>query len=150
MSFQEKNVVASMLTMLLVLAVFHPRIQANYHLGQFDGPAGLITLGKTGLYFVAASVIGNISALILLNILHAAITGDNAPSSLVDEHDKMVGRRGTQIFGAVAGIGLISAMSAPLALGGAAVPVFSIILLSFALAELASGFAKTTMFRLGW
>ncbi len=149
MSFQEKNVVASMLTMLLVLAIFYPRIQASYHLGQFDGPEGLIFLGKTGLYFVGASVIGNISALILLNILHAAITGDNSPSSLVDERDKMVERRGMQIFGVVVGIGIISAMIA-LALGVAAVPAFFIILLSFALAELISGCAKIAMFRLGW
>lgn len=149
MSFQEKNIVASIVTMLLVLAIFYPRVQAIYHSGQFDGPEGLILLGKTGLYFVGASVIGNISALILLNVLHVAMTGDSSPSSLVDERDKMIERRGMQIFGAVVGIGIVSAMIA-LALGVAAVPVFFIILLSFALAELVSGFAKMAMFRLGW
>ncbi|MHA1128352.1 MAG: hypothetical protein ACTSRN_05300 [Alphaproteobacteria bacterium] len=148
MSFQEKNIVASLIAMWLVLLIFYPRVQDLYLSGQFDGAEGLVLLGKNGLYFFGAIIIANIVMLILLFILHAVFTGGEMPDDRVDERDKMIERRGMQIFGAVVAIGIISAMLA-LSFGVAAVPAFFIILLSLAFGELISGVAKLAMFRLG-
>lgn len=148
MSFQEKNIVASLIAMALVLLIFYPRAQGIYLSGQFDGAEGLALLGKNGLYFFGAIIVANIVMLILLFILHAVFTGGEMPNDLVDERDKMIERRGMQIFGAVVGLGIISAMIA-LTFGVAAVPAFFIILLSLAIGELISGIAKLAMFRLG-
>ncbi len=148
MSFQEKNIVASLIAMSLVLVVFYPRIQSIYLSGQFDGADGLVLLGKNGLYFFGALIVANIVMLIALFILHAVFTGGDTLSDMVDERDKMIERRGMQIFGAIVAMGIIAAMLA-LAFGVAAVPAFFIILLSLAIGELVSGFAKLAMFRLG-
>jgi len=148
MSFQEKNIVASLIAMSLVLLTFYPRAQGIYLSGQFDGAEGLVLLGKNGLYFFGAAIVANVVTLILLYILHAVFTGGETLSDMVDERDKMIERRGMQIFGAVAAIGIISAMLA-LSFGVAAVPAFFIILLSLAFGELISGVAKLAMFRLG-
>lgn len=149
MSFQEKTIIASALAILIVLAIFYPRVQASYSLGEFNGPEGLMLLGKTGLYFIGASIIANITLIILLTILQAILTGGEKPNELVDERDKIIERRGMQIFGIVSGMGIIAAMVA-LTVGYAAVPVFFIIILGFALAEFISSIAKLAMFRLGW
>ncbi|MHA1128230.1 MAG: hypothetical protein ACTSRN_04665 [Alphaproteobacteria bacterium] len=148
MSFQEKNIVASLIAMTLVLLVFYPRIQGIYQSGQFDGAEGLVLLGKNGLYFFGAVIVANVVTLVLLYILHAVFTGGETLSDMVDERDKMIERRGMQIFGACVAVGIISAMLA-LTFGVAAVPVFFIILLSLAFGELISGVAKLAMFRLG-
>lgn len=148
MSFQEKNIVASLIAMSLVLLVFYPRAQDLYVSGQFEGAEGLALLGRNGLYFFGAIIVANIVTLILLYILHAIFTQGETLSDMVDERDKMIERRGTQVFGAVVATGIISAMFA-LAFGSAAVPAFIIILLSLALGELVSGAAKLVMFRLG-
>jgi len=148
MSFQEKNIVASLIAMSLVLGVFYSRIQGLYQSGQFDGAEGLVLLGKNGLYFFGAIIVANVVLLILLSILHAVVTGGEMPDDMVDERDKMIERRGMQIFGAVVAVGIIGAMLA-LSFGVAAVPAFLIILLSLAFGELISGFAKLAMFRLG-
>ena len=149
MSFQEKNIVASLIAMSLVLFIFYQRTQDMYFAGQFDGAEGLALLGKNGLYFFGAIIVANIVTLILLFILHAVFTGGEELNDMVDERDKMIERRGMQIFGAVVAVGIISAMLA-LSFGVAAVPAFFIILLSLAFGELISGFAKLAMFRMGW
>jgi len=148
MSFQEKNIVASLIAMSFVLLIFYPRTQGLYLSGQFEGAEGLALLGKNGLYFFGTIIVANIVMLILLFILHAVVTGGETLSDMVDERDKMIERRGMQIFGAVVAIGIISAMLA-LSFGVAAVPAFFIILLSLAFGELISGVAKLAMFRLG-
>ncbi|MCK4711810.1 MAG: hypothetical protein KAT26_02900 [Marinosulfonomonas sp.] len=148
MSFQEKNIVASLIAMSLVLAVFYPRIQGLYQSGQFNNAEGLVLLGKNGLYFFGAVIVANVVTLVLLYILHAVFTGGETLSDMVDERDKMIERRGMQIFGACVAVGIISAMLA-LTFSVGAVPVFFIILLSLAFGELVSGVAKLAMFRLG-
>ncbi len=146
---QEKNLFASMITMLGLLLFFFPKVYQMHQAGKFDGSEGLVLLGKTGLIFVAVGVAGVIVAIILLSITQAIVTGKSEPMELTDERDRLIERRGTQIAEIMRGIGIVSAMAA-LALGYAAVPVFFVIILASVFAEFFAGFAKIAMYRLGW
>ncbi len=147
MSYQEKNITASLVALIIVLAAFYSRVSTMYLGGRFDGPEGLILLGKTGLVLIGVSILAVIAATIVLSIVYATITGDAKPSEVVDERDRLIERRGAQISDIATGFGFIGAMVA-LVSGMAAVPVFFIIALSFFGGELIAGHAKLTTYRL--
>lgn len=149
MSHQEKNIVVSLFAFIVTFIFFYARVSEMYGAGRFEGDAGLILLGKTGLAFIGVGIIAVVVLLILYHILYAAITGDSVQKEITDERDRMIERRGMQISGVIAGMGLVAAMIA-LALGYGAVPVFIGIVAAFAAAEFISAIARLTMYQLGW
>jgi len=149
MSFQEKNLFASILALIITLVIFYPRVMEMYSMGRFEGEDGLILLGKTGLIFIGVGILALIASLVALSVLYKAITGESQAMNLVDERDQLIERRGMQISNIVTGIGFVSAMVA-LTVGITAVPVLFIFALAYVIAELSAGLAKIAMYRLGW
>ncbi len=149
MSYQEKNIALSLLAFVILVIIFYSRVSEMYAIGRFDGEAGLILLGKTGLAFIGVGIVAVVVLSVLYSVLYAAITGDSVQKEITDERDRMIERRGMQISGIVTGIGLVAAMIA-LALGQPAVPVFIGIVMAFGIAEFISAIARLAMYQLGW
>ncbi len=149
MSYQEKSIAAAMIAVIVLLAIVAPRIAEMYSAGRFEGPEGLVLLGKTGLVFAGIGVAAVIISTILLSIVHAVITGEGKQSFLIDERDLQIELRGKRVSDIVTGTGFFASMLA-LTFGVSAVPVFFMIALSFAAGEFVAGLAKLAMYRLGW
>jgi hypothetical protein len=148
MTHEERNTLVGIFVNLLENTWILLRLKGQYNDGLLTGTDGLSVFGKTVLLAIPASIVLTIVGVILFNILFAIVTRDENPDFIVDERDQMFKIRGMSVTMIVSAIGFIAAMSA-LALGYAALTVFLIMYLSFALGDLTGNVIKLASYRGG-
>ncbi|MFY0596059.1 MAG: hypothetical protein JXQ85_06490 [Cognatishimia sp.] len=103
MTFQDRNTVVSMLVNLITFTYVVSRLLNMHASGAFDGADAANVWAKMVIWIIPISIAATIVGTILFNILFAIFTGQEKPSFVVDERDRMFERRG--IFAVVAGAG---------------------------------------------
>lgn len=136
MTYEERNNLIAIVTNLLINGWIGWRVWGMYQAGEFAGPDALMVWARTVLWVVPASVVLTIILTVVFTILFAIATRDENPSVVVDERDKIFGRRGIIAAVAVASSGFFLAVGA-LALGWSAFAAFNILYVGFALGSLA-------------
>ncbi len=149
MSYQQKNIIVSLITTLVLFVVYYSYMSDYHQKGLLDGPGGLVLVGKSVLWLIAASIAMTIIVAILFNILFAIATNDRNPSFTTDERDKLIDLKGLNVMLYVTGAGFILAMIA-LALGWQAWQVFMLIIASFALGDVSGNLSKMYFYSRGF
>lgn len=108
MPFGYKSIWIQLLTELVVIAWFANRFWGQYSAGLFDGPAGLVALGKLVLWFMAATIVAMIAAHVIGIIVLAIAEGGSEPDTTTDERDRAIEARGDRVSNAVGGLGFLA------------------------------------------
>ena len=149
MSYQEKSVIASLITTALAFGAYFIVVSGMHHDGRFEGAEATRQIGKVILIVIGASIVLNIVMQILTNILHAIVTNEQNPSFVVDERDKLIELRGLQLMLFVMGIGFVLSMIM-LTIGQSAFISFNIIVFSFALGDVAGNIRRLFLYQRGF
>ncbi len=107
MPFGLKSIWFQLVTELAVIVWFVTRFWSQYAAGVFDGPDGLVTLGRTMLWFMAATVVAIIIVHIIGLIAFAIAEGGEEPDTTTDERDEAIEARGEKVSNTASGIGLV-------------------------------------------
>lgn len=107
MPFGLKSIWFQLATEVAVIAWFLLRFSNAHATGAFDGPDGLIVLGKTVLWFIAATIVAMIAAHIVGVIVLAIAEGGKEPDTTTDERDRAIELRGDRVSNSVGGAGFL-------------------------------------------
>ncbi|WP_018689038.1 hypothetical protein [Ahrensia kielensis] len=149
MNYQDRNNIVSIIVGLTVNSYIIFRLFEMNAAGQFDGPDAINVWAQMVVWMIPIGIISTIIGTILFNIGYGIITGNENPSLLVDERDKMFEQRGTMAIVILIGLGFVASILA-LALGWSAVVGFNIIYFSMALGSLTADFVKFISYRRGY
>lgn len=149
MAYQEKNAVISLLSTLLVFGVYFFKIFEFSQDGRFDAPDGMSFLAKAILVLIAGGIVTMIVLTILFNILYAIVTREENPSFVVDERDRSIELRGSQIGQYLFGAGFVGSMIA-MAMGEPPILIFNLIMASFAFSSVGESLIRIALYRRGY
>ncbi len=150
MSFGERDAVTSLLTTLIVAAMFYLRLSGQNDAGLFLGPDALMIWARSVLWLVLISMAIAIGVTIIFTILYTIVTGEKKPSDLKDERDRMIEIRGMRIESVVVHLGILAAIL-DLAWGGAgAIRALNLILIGLSLSGIVKDIFKIYRHRRGF
>ncbi len=150
MTYQEKSVIASLVTTFVIFSIYFVKISEYCAAGRFETADGLSLLGKMILLLIVGGIVVSIIAHILIAIIYAIVTGGGEiDSSMTDERDKQIELKSVTLSYYVFGAGFILSMIA-MATGIQAVPVFNMIIISLACASVFEGLARLYFYRRGF
>ncbi len=147
MPYQEKKIIISMISSLLVLAAYWFYIYQNYPAEITTTPTNFRFWGKTILILIPVSIVSRIVIMILFTIANRIATREEEPS-FSDERDKLIELKAMRNSHWIFILGFFVAMGS-LALGIAPYWMFIIIILSGFISEMADGFSQLYYYRKG-
>jgi hypothetical protein len=148
MSYQEKNVVVSFLSTILIFAGYCWYVWHAYQAGQINLTTDLHFWGLTILIFIPVSIAARIIILIVFHILNAIATRGAEVDSLTDERDKLIALKASQIGYVVVGIGFLGSMVS-LVMNQPPFIMLNIIFCAFNLAQIADELTQLYFYRMG-
>jgi len=107
MPFGLKSIWFQLATEVAVIAWFIARFSNKYAAGVFDGSDGLIALGKTMLWFIAATIVAMIAVHIVGVIILAIAEGGKEPDTTTDERDRAIEASGDKVSNSLSGVGFL-------------------------------------------
>ena len=146
MSFQEKRIITTMVSIALSFGIYFWVISGMYQDGYFEGPDSLSLIGKSILILIVGTIVATIGLIILTTIFMSV---KEKPEFLSDERDKLIELKGKQISESVSGMGLTVSMVA-LAMGSSSFFVFHSIALSFGIGSIIGHLAMLRFHRKGF
>ena len=148
MSQHQFHTLVSLVSGLLVFAIWAAFMHQHWTEGRFEGPEAGAFIGRQSLFLIAASIVGAIVANILAAILHGIVTR-NCETEPVDERDRRIELEGTRLTHILFAIGFVLALNA-LAFGFLTPPlVILAMIVSMCLASLAGGASKLLLYGRG-
>lgn len=149
MSQEERNAFAGVITSFFVLGYFGNRIYARLMAGAYDGPDGLMIWARSVLGMMAISIGLTIAITIGFTILYAIVTNTPDPSTITDERDVEISKRGVVVTLVTLSAGLFIALGGA-AFGWSALVTLNVILLGFAVGALFGDLSKLAAYRFAW
>jgi len=149
MSQEERNAFAGVITSFVVLGYFGSRIYARLVDGVYDGPDGLMIWARSVLGMMAISIVITIAITIGVTILYAILTNTSDPSTMTDERDVEISKRGIQVTLVTVSVGLFVGLIGA-AFGWSALVVLNVILLGFAIGAVTGDLSKLAAYRFAW
>jgi len=146
MNFQQKNIYASLFTIVILFGAYYWKVSDLYTAGAFDGPDGTRLIGKAILALMAVGVILRIIGMILISIFHAILTNTPKPSFLIDERDREIEMQALKVGNNFTFFSMVSAFIA-LAMGWSIFAVFQIIIAGCAVSALAEVATQFILYR---
>ncbi len=150
LSFKERNIVAYLISMVLVFSTYGWVVSGLADAGRFDGPGALALLGACILGLVVATIAVTFVVVIAFNIVLTKVAGDMGDelAYMMDERDQMIELKSLKIAHYLTGTGVV--LSTPvLAFGGSAFLVFHLIMFSFAGADIIASLVQFRFYRKG-
>ena len=89
MYVQEKKGLVSILSALIVFAVYAWYMTGMYQEGRFDGPEASSLIGMSFLALIGASIAVNIVVMTVFTIIHSVMTGEH-DHLITDERDHLI------------------------------------------------------------
>ena len=149
MSYQEKNGIVSLVSGVIVFALYAYFTRQMYQAGAFEGPDAGVQIGKSVLWLIFGGIIIHIIAQIVFSIGHAIITREANPSFVVDERDRLIELRALRVAYYIIGAGFVGGMIA-LALEQTYFVTFNIMVFSFFAASVVEGLVQLFLYRRGF
>lgn len=149
MTFQEKRMIASIVTTIVVFGTFFLVILGMYQDGRFAGGDAFSLLGRSILVLIVGAIVLNVVLTILFSIVHSIANRESDPSFTVDERDRQIEQRASTISHCVFGAGFVLSMIA-LASGQTPFMVFNLIVASFGVASLVQCGTQIFLYRRGY
>lgn len=148
MAYQEKNVIVSLLSTILIFAGYCWYVWHTYQAGQVNLTTDLRFWGLTILIFIPVSIAARIIILIVFHILNAIATRGAEVDDLTDERDKLIALKAGQIGYVVVGVGFLGSMVS-LVMNQPPVIMLNIIFCAFNLAQVADELTQLYFYRRG-
>lgn len=147
MSQEERKVITSMISTLLVYVVYCVLASQLYLSGFYDGVDGPQLIGQSILLLIISNVIFHG---LITGVLGLINRGPEVRSSgeMIDERDQLIEQKGISSAYLTFGMGFLISM-AILALGGSIFIVFNMIALSIIVAEIVGRFQRLMHYRKG-
>lgn len=149
MSFQEKRMIASIVTTLVVFGIYFLVIFGMYQDGRFSGEDAFSLLGKSILVLIVGAIVLNIALTILFSIFLAIANRESNPSFVVDERDRQIELKASNISHYVFGAGFVLSMIA-MATGQTPFLALNLIVGSFGVASLVECAIQIALYRRGF
>lgn len=146
MSYREKQIIASLVSSILLFGGYFSVIHRMHEAGRLDGDDALSLLGKAILVLIGVGILIQIGLTVALTAGPAILAGKRKADTVVDERDKLIELRGVKISETITGLGVITAMAA-LATNQSPILVFNLIIAAFALGGLVSNVAMLSVYR---
>jgi hypothetical protein len=148
MSYQQKNIYISLITSIIVFAVYGFYMFEMHHEGSLDGPDASSIVGKSIFVMIGASIVVTIIMNIIFAIINAIITKEEEENTMSDERDKFIELKGLQIFVVTFSVGFVGSMGA-LALGMESYMVFFLIIFSMFIGNIVGDISKLFFYHKG-
>lgn len=148
MSYQERQVASSLIASLIIFTAYFLWLWRASASGYFDGPDASRLAGIAICVLMVGGVLFTIGFSILFNIVMGIISNNPEPSFVVDERDKLLELRATQIGNALIGLGFVACMIG-LALGISLFWTLQLIVIAFAFGSLMESVFQLAFYRWG-
>lgn len=149
MTAKEKEIVAAILTMIVVFAHYLFDFYVDFNAGVYSGADALSLLARRMLWMIGAGIAIQIVLVIVLNIAQGIMTGKAAPQDLVDERDRMIELQTEHWFSWIAVFGFIGGLVS-FAYGGAPVLALNIMLAAWVISTLTAAIVQLVLSRRGY
>lgn len=148
MTSSQREIYVQIFAGAVLLVWFGSRFVAGYGTGSFDGPEGLMALGRLALWLIGAAIVVSIALHILFNIVFAIANGGKALDDTVDERDRLIELQGEQVSHWLTGAGFIAGMVL-MSLGTSVPVVIAAMFLGFFVADTIGNIVKLTRYARG-
>ena len=152
MSYQQKSVIASIITTILMITAYWIYVMNRYRQEGQALAENLKFWGAAVLIFAVISIVARIVMEIVLNVINAATATINAREmeepGFVDERDKQIELKGERIAYIFVGSGFMISMLS-LVLGQQAFVMINIQFTAFYVADLIGSFSKLYFYKRG-
>ena len=149
MSFQERNITASLVVFTLILGFYLARVFQMIQSESFNLTNMVRLWGIVIVLGIVVTIIGTILAHIGSGIVQAIKTKEEPViEDIQDERDQLIGLRGTRVAYLVSSIGVLLAMLT-FAFGQPPLVMFSLLILSGLVAQVFSDISKLVLYRRG-
>lgn len=158
MSFQEKNITASLVSFSLILVIFLISVLVMVQGDNFTSTNVFRLWGIVIVLAIAATILltifTHIVSAIVSAIVHYIKTGDENPEiedieHIADERDKLIDLRGTQVTYTASSIGVFLAMLT-FVLGQPALVMFTLLIFFGVLAQVIGDISRLVLYRRGF
>ena len=151
MSFQERNITASLISFSLILVVFLISLLVMVQRDNFTSTNVFRLWGIVIVLAIVATILLTIFAPILSAIVQAIKTGDENPEieDISDERDKLIDLKGTRVTYVVSAIGVFLAMLT-FVLGQPALVMFTLLIFIGVLAQVIGDVSRLVLYRRGF
>jgi hypothetical protein len=151
MSFQEKNITASLVTFTLILGFYLIRIFQMIQGDSFTSTNVFWLWGIIIALAIVATIVITILTHIVSAILQAIQTGDEDPKieDIEDERDKLIDLKGTKVTYTVSSIGVFLSMLT-FALGQSPLVMFSLLIFFGVFAQIIGDISRLYFYRRGF
>jgi len=153
MSQQEKTIAVSFMSHILILGYFLINLFQMMRNGELVATRIFALWALVIVTLIIVNIIGNILTNILLAIFHAVKTqrAEEPPASefIEDERDKLISLKGTRVTYITFSFGVLAAMLI-FAFGQPPLVMFSLLILSSIVAEIAGDISQMVIYRRGF
>ncbi len=149
MSYQEKKVAVSLISALIVFALYAFYMFGMFQEGRFDGPEASSLVGKSSFVLIGASIVVSIVVQIVFAIIHAIATRENERFTS-DERDKLIELKAMQIILITFSVVFLASMGVLALEMLLPYMVFLLIILSMFVANIIGDLAKLFLYRRGF
>ncbi len=140
MTFLEINNIVQTLRALVFAAIYVVWARGVSSAGRFDGPEGLVLLGKGILVLIGATVVAGI-VLHIIGMIVTIVAGQESKPGEMDERDRLIDQKSFEHGITCCGLGLLAAVIA-LWYGWGAIWGFHLILAGFTAADVLASALK--------
>ena len=146
---QERRVVVSLISALIVFAVYAYFMVGYYQDGRFDGPGAGSLIGKSTIALIVAGIVASIVLQIVFAIGHAVATKEHE-RILTDERDKAIDLKAMQIGYLTFSVGFLVSMIVLATEMASAPMVLIIIVVSMFASSVVGDVVKLALYRQGF
>lgn len=150
MSFQEKNIAASLATFSLILGIYLVRLVQMAQTNSFNASNVFRLWGIIALLAVAGTILLSILTHIAGGILHKIRTNEDPQiEDIQDERDQMIDLKGTRVAYTFSTLGVAASMLT-FVLGQTPLVMFSALIFFGVLAQIISDIWRLALYRRGF
>ena len=147
MSYQEKNIVVSLVSTLLFLGYYAINVYRMVEEGNFNAPNVYSLWATVIVLAVVVTIVSTVLTQIVFSTLHAIRTREE-PDFIEDERDKLIGLIGTRNSYGVFSIGVFISM-ATLVMGMSPLVMFLLLIFSGIIGAVVGDLSKLYLYRRG-
>ncbi|MGD8456450.1 MAG: hypothetical protein PVF83_08705 [Anaerolineales bacterium] len=151
MTYQEKNIVISLCSQILILAFFLIRIFQIFQDGALEPGEVFWLWGTVIILQIVVTIVGVIAMHVLSAVIESVKNNGTEPQidDVQDERDKLISLKGTRVAYYASSIGIVLSMLS-LVFGQPALVMFSLLIFSGIAAQIIEDVSKLTLYRRGF